>query len=65
LRPQEVEFRSGQLEHEIAGESFAVALDSFVQALGGDSIHTRQVGIQDDPLAADFADEQINWMGWC
>jgi len=39
---------AGEAEHEILWKPLGVALDLFVEALGGDAVEASQLGIQDD-----------------
>jgi hypothetical protein len=46
----------GELEHEIFGKAIAIALDLFVQTLGGSAVDRSQFAIENDTLAAQDQD---------
>src|SRR5450755_860573 len=49
-------FGPGEPEHEIFRKPIGVALDLFVQPLGGDAVEGGQLGIQNDAVAAQDGD---------
>src|SRR4051812_44574336 len=52
MRPvQGVGLLGGEAEHEVFRKARGVALDLFIQPLGGDAVERGQVGIEDDALA--------------
>jgi hypothetical protein len=48
------------LKHEVAGESILIPFDLLVEAPSQHAIDLRQVGVQNDPLAAKSVDEIFN-----
>jgi hypothetical protein len=52
LIPEPRHLLGGELEHEIFGKAIAVALDLFVQTLGGSAVDRSQFAIENDTLTA-------------
>jgi hypothetical protein len=50
----------GQLEHEVGREAVEVPLDGPDQRLGFDSVQGGDVGVEDDPLAADEENDGLD-----
>jgi hypothetical protein len=53
LRPQVPKLLNGKLEYEVGRETVKVSSELLIEALGGDAIERRKVGIEHDLLAAD------------
>ncbi|HEX6635661.1 MAG TPA: hypothetical protein VF038_16965 [Usitatibacter sp.] len=56
MRSQSFDFAGLELEHEIGGESRAVAPDGLIEAAGGHTVEGGQVRVDDDLVAADHED---------
>jgi len=66
LRCQSGGFFDGELEAEIAKKPLKIAFHRLVEPEGGHAIKPRQIGIQDDPLAANLSQQRLDRFqhGW-
>ncbi len=51
------------MEREVLGEPDGVALDGLVECLRRHAVETREVGIENDALAAEREDAASKWIG--
>jgi hypothetical protein len=58
LRPQSIELFLCQPKHKILREAISVALNLFVESLGGDAIESGKVTIEQDLLSPNCNDER-------
>jgi hypothetical protein len=64
LRFQVRELGARQLEREIVGKPFPIALGLFVESLGGDTVNASQITIQYNLLTSDEEDGSLDPISW-